>query len=157
MSVNTAKVAGRRQLKFNSLDDILADVDRMNQGKVRSLGNWSPGQVLKHCTIVMNGCLDGIDVKAPWVMRIFAALCLRNRFVTRPMSAGFKLPKSAAALLPDETTWDDGVRGIRVALTRMKAENQRHPHPLLGTLTREQWDQLHCRHCELHLSFLVAQ
>ena len=26
---------------------------------------------------------------------------------------------------------------------------------LLGELTREQSDQLHCRHCELHLSFLV--
>ncbi len=95
--------------------------------------------------------------KAPLVIRIIASCFMKNRFLTKPMTAGFQLPKSAAALLPAETSWDDGVQGFRTALLRMKAESQRHPHPLLGTLTREQWDQLHCRHCELHLSFLVPQ
>ena len=27
----------------------------------------------------------------------------------------------------------------------------------LGAMTREQWDQLHCRHAELHLSFLIPE
>jgi hypothetical protein len=39
----------------------------------------------------------------------------------------------------------------------MKAEPQRFPSPFLGELTREQWDQLHCRHCELHLSFILPE
>jgi hypothetical protein len=157
MPIATARVAGRRQLKFSTLDDILADVERLNQGKVRSLGNWSPGQNLKHLAIAMNGCLDGIDAKAPLLIRVLASSFLKKRILTRPMSAGFHLPRSAAALLPPETSWDDGVQAVRTALLRMKAEGQRHPHPLLGTLTREQWDQLHCRHCELHLSFLVPE
>ncbi len=157
MPVDTAKVVGRRQLKFNTLDDILADVERLNQGKVRSLGNWSPGQVLKHLQTVMVGCLDGVDVKAPLAMRIVASWFMKNRFLTKPMSPGFQLPKSAAALLPAETSWDDGVKAIRAAVLRMKAESQRHPHPVLCTLTREEWDQLHFRHCELHLSFLVPE
>ena len=46
MTVDTAKVEGRRTLHFTSLDEILAEVERLNQGKVRAIGNWSPGQVL---------------------------------------------------------------------------------------------------------------
>ena len=63
MSIDTAKVAGRRQLHFNTIDDIVADVDRLSQGKVRTLGNWSPGQILKHLTVPMVWCLDGAPVK----------------------------------------------------------------------------------------------
>ena len=156
MPVDTSKVTGRRQLKFNTLDDILADVERLDQGKVRSLGNWSPGQNLKHLTILMVACLDGIDVKVSFLMRIAVSL-MKGRILTKQMSPGLQLPKAAAVLLPAETSWEEGVQGIRAALMRMKTEPERHAHPVLGTLTREQWDQLHCRHGELHLSFLVPE
>jgi hypothetical protein len=155
--VNTAKVAGRRLLKFDTLDDILADVERLAQDKVRAIGNWSPGQNLTHLAIIMNGCMGGIPYKAPFYLRAVAWF-LKNNFVKNPMPAGFDLPKAAAALLvPGETSWEDGVQTIRVAIARMKTEPQRHPHPVLGALTRAQWDQLHCRHCELHLSFLIPE
>jgi hypothetical protein len=156
MPIDTSTVTGRRQLKFNSLDDILADVDHLYQGKVRSLGNWSPGQNLAHLTILMVGCLDGIDVDVPFLTRIAVSL-VKGRILTKPMSPGLQLPKAAAALLPAETSWEQGVQGIRTALIRMKTQAERYAHPVLGRLTREQWDQLHCRHCELHLSFLVPE
>jgi hypothetical protein len=38
----------------------------------------------------------------------------------------------------------------------LKTEPQRHPSPFFGTLTNEEWDALHCRHAELHLSFIRA-
>lgn len=157
MPVDTAKVQGRRVLKFNSLDDILADVERLNQSKLRALGNWSPGQILKHVSINMIWCLDGAPVTAPWFIRLFGWF-VKNRFLTQPMSAGFTLPKATADhLVPGETSWENGVQAIRTAIGRMKAESQRHRSPFLGELTREQWDQLHCRHCELHLSFLIPE
>lgn len=157
MPVDTAKVQGRRVLKFNSLDDILADVERLNQSKLRALGNWSPGQILKHVSINMIWCLDGAPVTAPWFVRLIGWL-VKNRFLTKPMSAGFTLPKATADhLVPGETSWEDGVQAIRTAIGRLKAESQRHRSPFLGELTREQWDQLHCRHCELHLSFLIPE
>jgi Protein of unknown function (DUF1569) len=157
MSVDTTKVQGRRSLHFNTLDDILADVERLNQGKVRALGNWSPGQNLKHLATVMDWCIDGSPVIAPFYIRIFGWF-IKNRFLTQPMSAGFGLPKGTAAyLVPGETSWEEGLRHFRTAMQRMKNESQRKPSPFLGELTREQWDQLHCRHCELHLSFLVPE
>jgi Protein of unknown function (DUF1569) len=155
MPVDTAKVEGRRTLHFNSLDDILADVERLNQGKVRAIGNWSPGQVLKHLTVPMIWCLDGAQLKGSWIIRIVGWL-IKNRILRKPMSAGFKLSNDFAEhLVPPETSWEDGLQAIRTAIARMKAESQRHPSPFLGEMTREQWDQLHCRHSELHLSFLI--
>jgi len=155
--VNTAKVTGRRQLKFNTLDEILADVERLAQGKVRAIGNWSPGQNIKHLALIMNGCMDGIPYKAPFYLRAVAWF-LKNKFVKNPMPAGFDLPKAAAAqLVPGDTSWEEGTQALRTALQRLKTEPQRHPHPVLGELTREQWDQLHCRHSELHLSFLIPE
>ena len=157
MSIDTAKVANRRHLRFNTLDDILADVDRLAQGKVRALGNWSPGQILKHLATVMNGSIDGLPLKAPWFIRVAAKL-FKNRFLTKPMPAGFALPKAAAAhLVPGDTSWEEGLLAIRTAIQRMKTDPQRKPSPYLGELTHAQWDQLHCRHSELHLSFLVPE
>lgn len=157
MAVDTAKVQGRRELRFHSLDDITADIEKLSQGNVRSLGNWSPGQNLKHLAIVMTWCLDGAPVMAPWYVRIIGWF-MKNRFLRNPMPAGFALPEASAKhLIPGETNWEEGLQAIRAALARMKAEPQRHRSPFLGELTREQWDQLHCRHCELHLSFLIPE
>jgi hypothetical protein len=64
--------------------------------------------------------------------------------------------RTAKYLVPPETSWEDGLKHFRATMQRLKTESQRKPSPFLGELTREQWDQLHCRHCELHLSFLVA-
>jgi len=156
MSIDTSKVTGRRELKFNTLDEILNDVEHLCQGKVRSLGNWSPGQNVRHLTILMLGCLDGIDLEVPFLTRMAVSLA-KGRILTKRMSPGLQLPKAADALLPAETSWEEGVQEMRTALIRMKTESQRHAHPALGKLSREQWDQLHCRHCELHLSFLVSE
>ena len=143
MSVDTAKVEGRRTLKFNTIDDILADVERLNLGKVRTIGNWSSGQILRHLSLPMIWCLDGAPVIAPWYIRVFGWF-IKNRFPVNPMSAGFKLPKVMAEhLIPGETTWEEGLAAIRTGIQRMKTESQRKPSPFLGELTREQWDQVH--------------
>jgi len=156
MAVETKSVTGRRQLHFNPLDDILADVEQLNRGPIRPLGNWSAGQVLKHLTIFMVGSLDGFEDRAPWFIRLVGKF-VKKRMLTKPMSAGFKLPESAARhFVPGPIDWPDALGQFRVAVRRLKAEGQRHPSSFLGVLTREQWDQLHCRHAELHLSFLIA-
>jgi hypothetical protein len=157
MSVDTAKVEGRRTLKFNTLDDIVADLDKLNESKRRTLGNWSDGQILKHLTVPMAWSLDGAKVRAAWYIRLMGWM-IKNRFLRNPMPAGFKLPADVAEHLEvPPASWEDGLQSIKAAIARMKAEPQRHPSPFLGELTREQWEQLHCRHCELHLSFIIPE
>jgi hypothetical protein len=156
-TIDTGKVTGRRQLQFTSLDDIQADVNRLADAKqIRTLGNWSADQVLKHLATVMNYSIDGFRHRAAGPVRFFIRLFFKRRILTRGMSAGFKLPAAARAhLVPPATDLADGLANIRQALARLRTETPRAEHPVLGALTPEEWIQLHCRHSELHLSFLV--
>src|SRR3954469_19310566 len=105
MSVATKSVTGRRTLHFNNLDEMLADVERLNQGPVKSLGNWSPGQVLKHLVISMTGSLDGFDFHTPLFIRLAGKL-MKGRMLSKPMRAGVQLPGAAARFFaPPPTEW----------------------------------------------------
>ena len=155
MAVATAKVSNRRKLHFNLIEDILDDVERLNQSKFKTLGNWSGGQILKHLSIVMNGSIDGAPMRLSWPLRLLGRM-LKRRVLTKGMSPGFQLKgKAADALVPPATTWEEGLEMFRRAVHRLQTETKREPSPFLGPMTREEWDQLHCRHSELHLSFLV--
>jgi hypothetical protein len=154
--VDTAKVSGRRSLSFNNLDEIRADVERLARAReVRALGNWSSGQVLQHLTIVMNNSIDGAPPMMPWIVRQLLGVFVKKRILSQPMSPGFQLPKRAASLLPPPIGWEEAQRNFFRALQRLQTETQRKPHPAFGPLTLEQWNQLHCRHSALHLSFLI--
>jgi hypothetical protein len=144
-------------LHFDRIEDILAEVERLNQGKVQALGNWSCGQVLKHLAAVMNGSIDGGLGRFPWHFRMMGRL-FKKRLLRMQMPPGFQLKgQAAAALVPPATTWEEGLHVFREAVRRQQTEPNRGPNPFLGSMTREQWEQLHCRHAELHLSFLVPE
>lgn len=160
-AIDTAKIAGRRTLRFDSLDDIRADVDRLaNAKELKVLGNWTSGQILKHLAIVMNCAIDGMPSRMPWHLRAMLAM-LRPFFVRKflrdPMPAGYKLPPDVAAVIipAASTSWEDGLAAIRTAIERLKKETKREPSPFMGKLSVEDFNRLQCRHSELHLSFLV--
>ena len=155
--IDTAKVAGRRELHFTSLEDILADVDRLASGReIRTLGNWSAGQIFEHVARVMDGSIDGFNNKLPGIVRFIFQYTMKPRVLRKPMAAGFQLPKKAGVeLIAPPTSLEDGLAHIRGSIHRLQTDPKRVPSPFLGTLTKEEWTQLHCRHAELHFSFLI--
>jgi Protein of unknown function (DUF1569) len=155
--IDTGKVTGRRTLHFETIADINADVDRLaNAREIRTLGNMSAGQVLKHLSTTMEKSIDGYSALLPAPLRAVFRLLFKNKFLNKPMSAGFKLPKGAQVeLVPGPTGLEEGLQGIRRAIKRLQAESHRAPSPVLGPLTRDEWNLMHCRHSELHLSFLI--
>jgi hypothetical protein len=157
MSVNTAKVVGRRTLKFSSYDELLADVERLTSGPVQALGNWSPGQIFRHLAIVYNSSIDGFSITFPLPLRL-AGKVFRKKLLTMSMPAGFKLPAAGQkAMVPPATSTEEGAAELRAAIARLKQEPTRAPHPMFGNLTREEWDRVHLSHAALHLSFLLPQ
>jgi hypothetical protein len=155
MAIDTRKVANRRQLHFQTIDDMLKDVERLNEGKIKPLGNWSGGQILKHLATVMNTSIDRSPLRLSWFIRLLGWM-MKRRILTKGMIPGFQLKgKTADFLVPPPTAWEEGLEIFRQAVRRQQTESRRQPSPFLGTLTREQWEQLHCRHAELHLSFLL--
>jgi hypothetical protein len=157
MTVDTGKVQNRRHLNFEKIEDILSDVERLNQGKFKTLGNWSGGQILKHLTIVMNGSIDGAPVKFGLPLRLLGRI-LKNRTLRNPMKPGLQLPRRAAqGMVPPPVPWEEAIGPFRQVIHRLLTESKREPHAFFGPMTLEEWNQLHCRHSSLHLSFLVPE
>ena len=155
--VDTAHVSGRRKIRFNDHDEVLADVERLAAGGYRQLGNWSLGQIATHLAAAMNIALDGAAVRAALPMRLVARLIFKNKVIRGPMKPGFKLPaKFASSLIPDATADQQGIETLRTAVRRWKTEPQRHPHGFFGPLTAEEWEKIMLNHAAMHLSFLVA-
>ncbi len=157
LPIKTGKITGRRVLRFASLGDILADAEMLCSTRpVHALGNWELGSAIEHLARSIEMALDGAHFKAAWYIRLIGPL-FKKHLLTRPMRAGFQLPGYAARVLipEDECEMQEALRHLRSAVTRSLATTHRYPSPLIGPLTIEEWDQLHCRHAELHLSFFV--
>jgi hypothetical protein len=145
-------------LHFASLSDILADAETLcSTCPVHALGNWQLGTAIEHVARSIEMALDGARFRAAWYIRLLGPL-IKKRMLLQPMPAGFQLPAYAARVLIPERECDmrEALRHLRSVVTRSLATTHRHPSPVLGQLTPDEWDQLHCRHAELHLSFFVC-
>jgi hypothetical protein len=152
--VNTKTVAGRRVLHFNSLDEVVVDATRLvSSPNTRMLGNWPLAQLLTHLATAINGSIDGISARAPWYVRIAAPL-IKRRLLTRGMPPGFRLPRQVEpAFFPSAASPQAALETFRSEVARTKNEMMSARHPVLGKLSHNEWNRLHLRHAELHLSF----
>jgi hypothetical protein len=157
-AIDTKRVAGRRQPHYNSVDDLLADAQKLAQSPHRTLGNWSLGMILKHLANTFTMGIDGGVPPAPWILRTIARTVMKRRMLRGPMPAGYKLPPSAArTLMAGPTSSEEGLAALRTAIGRWKTESKRSSHPFFGNLTPDEWTQLQLRHAELHMSFVVPE
>jgi Protein of unknown function (DUF1569) len=156
MAVDTRGVKGRRQLHFADYQELLDDVHLLASCPTRQLGNWSLGQILQHLARAMNMAIDGPPYKPAWILRVLGPF-FKKRVISRPMSPGFRLPKNAGALIPAPCDVAAGVAAVEKAVARLQQSPDRKPHFVFGPMTREEWDLLHMRHAEMHLSFIVPE
>ncbi|HEY3965451.1 MAG TPA: DUF1569 domain-containing protein [Planctomycetaceae bacterium] len=146
----------RREIHYTRIDEILADVERLANHKFTTVGKWTYPQILDHLAKTFIASVDGFGFKAPWFARVLIAPFLKNSFLTKPAKPGFNLPKSGKGLLPDsDIAMPAALERLKQAIARYKQEPQRAPHPFLGMLATQEYDSLHLRHSELHMSFVV--
>lgn len=160
MTVKTAGVAGRRRLRFTSLDAVLADAERLAAGGTRQLGNWTLGQNLMHLATVFEKSIDGTNFRPGWLFRRVGRLVVpywKHWVLRRGLPAGIRPPvwmfKEVAP--SDLVTTEEGLRALRRAVGRLKTESERDWEQSFGVFTRDEWDRFHMRHAELHLSYCV--
>jgi hypothetical protein len=154
--VDTAKVTGRRELRFASFDEMLADAGRLVASpNTKMLGNWQLGELFSHLATAIDNSIDDTFGLAPWYIRLIGPF-LKRRFVTKGFSPGFNLPKEIEArYFPAGRSPQEGLDALRQAVGRTRNEPMTGRHPVLGKLTNDEWTQLHLRHAEMHLSFAV--
>lgn len=160
----STKHADRRELRFNSVDDLVAELDRIqaahDAGTLTSTGNWSPGQNLQHCARVWRCGLEGFppEMKPPAIFKFFAKLMYKKRATAgQTAPAGIRLPKVADPIMPDPqgVSFDTGMREFRAEIARtQRGERFTAVSPIFGAMTHDEWTRLQLGHCQLHLGFL---
>ncbi len=154
MSVNPQEVTGRRELRFTSVAEIVADAEQVTRGTPVCLGNWSAGQIMMHLARTVDASIDGASFQVNVFRRLLARCVFKRKMFAEGLPAGFP---SRSPLIPGETTIPAGLKGLREAIGRLDETSHREPHPAFGPLSVEEWNQFHCRHAELHLSFILPE
>ena len=152
MTVQTKTVQGRRTVRFDSYQDLLTDAEDMASQEVRTLGNWSLGQNLKHIALALDSSIDGANFKLSTPMRWMMTLLMKRRFLTQTLPAGFQAPEGFS---PSDADTDEALAALREAILRQERESQRAFHPAFGNLSKEEWTKFNLRHAEMHMSFVV--
>lgn len=159
MPVDSTAVKGRRQLRFCSFDELLADAQRLCANPdTRTLGNWPVSQLLAHVATAINASIDGIEgveVKPPFVLRLLGPL-LKRRVLKRGLPSGFKLAEELEGrAYPVVGSPQEAYEMLRAAIERTKRERMTARNPVFGQLTHEEWIRFHLQHAAMHLSFAV--
>lgn len=152
--VNTKQVNTRRQLRFESLNEIIAEAERLSKMPIRLHGNWSYGQILEHMATAIDCYYEGLPFKTSWFMRYLVMPLIKNRILTKGMPSGIRLPKEAGVLIPDPVEIQPALEHLKRAIGRLKEESPRKPSPFFGDMAPQEWVALTLRHAELHLSFV---
>jgi Protein of unknown function (DUF1569) len=150
------KKVPRRELKFSCENCIIGDIDKLAQGPIETTGNWTAGMIVQHVTQLIELSLDGFPehYRGALPMRIMAKI-MRGRILSKPWSAGYKLPPRFEALAPPEDiTFEEAHENLRRAIGRLKSEQMTAKSAILGEMEHADWMKLHCRHAELHFGFL---
>ncbi len=143
-----------RRIRFASPGEVLDEVDRLRQGGYTRHGNWTLGQVCHHCAGLIEMSRRGFpEMKVPLAIRLSRPLVrwlmLGNAWMPRGMPT---LPILEPGVIGGD---DAGIERLRREIEAF----ERHAgpmaaSPLLGPLTREQWERIHLIHTAHHLGFL---
>lgn len=156
MAVDTRK-AKRRELRFETLEAILAEADRLEKisesGPLKPLGNWTLGQTLAHLAFWTNAAFDPIPMRVPWWLRMIMKTQKRKMCYGK-MPAGVRLPGVTGGTLgADDVPASEGLSRLRRATARFGKEKTKPDNPAFGPMNEEEWRALMCRHAEHHLGF----
>ena len=154
------RTAFRRDLAFDSLADLEAELDRVraahHAGTLRVSGNWTPGQILGHLAKWMGWYLDDrFPFEAPGLLRVLGKL-FRKKIINAPFKPGLSFkPKSGDLGGDPEYAFEDGYDRMIEQIDRLRAgESLACNTPLVGPVTHEEGLRIHLNHAALHLSFL---
>jgi hypothetical protein len=147
----------RRTLRFHDFDKVLADADQLLASGYRRAGTWSLAQIADHLGRVVTMSLDGFPTLFFWPIRVGARWFVLPRILRHQV---FRRQVRAPKFLLPANVEDD-----RAAVERLRGGVERfvrhtgplHPSPIFGTLSRDEWYEVHLWHCEHHFSFLHPQ
>ena len=144
----------RRLLSFERLSDAVAEAERLQSVGYQQAGRWDLSQILRHCSSLMAGSLDGFPIQTPklvqWLGRTLILPGMLRRRGLKPN--GRTLP----FLVHPTGDAEEAIQEFRHLTRRLEEETgPMHPVPLCGPLSRDLWIEIHRIHTAHHLGFLI--
>lgn len=156
-------MAVRRQLRLNSLDEIIADAENLHTRGYEKTGQWDLAQICNHCACWVRYPMDGFP-QPPWYLKPLLVVLKHTlmKKIEKQMKQDRTFPKGVSTapmtVFPAGQDESSAVLNLKNELLRMKTfAGPMHPSPLRGLLSKDEWVQTHLVHCAHHLSFLVPK
>ncbi|MEM9367826.1 MAG: DUF1569 domain-containing protein [Planctomycetota bacterium] len=146
----------RRELSFDNLDAAVADAERLSAGEVRTTGNHSFAEIMRHLALTHDMATGKLVApRPPFYMRLLMPF-LKGFILRGPVRPGFKLPRASEEFFWPDTEIDvaSALQYLRESVDNYKRVGPLAIHPMFGKLSREQVDRLNASHCAMHLSFV---
>lgn len=148
-------MAERRYLDLHSLDEVIAEVQRLRDGGYTAVGKWNLSQMADHLSETVRIGIDGDEKRLPWIMRKVAWHVLARARRTRRMFNG---APTVPRLIPETLEADDSSKIENLIASLEEARDFPGPLPpyvLCDGLSLEQWKDLMVVHSQHHLGFLI--
>jgi hypothetical protein len=154
--------ATRRELRFDSLDDVVRDAEALLAKGYDKAGNWDLAQVCGHLADWLTYPVAGFP-KAPLPIRVMLRLVratlgrkMFEKYLREGMPAGKPtMPQSVHPAGGDPVA---AVAPLREAARTFQAHPGEYlPSPLFGRLDRGDATRLQLAHAAHHLSFLIPR
>ena len=150
----------KRELKFNSLDEMIAEVHALSDNGYTSHGNWTLGQTCGHLANWARFPLDGFPKQGPilgamfWVMKHTIAPSMSRKILANGFKGGMPTdPKTVPKA--DQVSDEEGVEQLEQIVNRVKTHTgEFHPSPLFGPMDKEIHTKVTLLHAEHHLGYL---
>ncbi len=111
-----SKTTERRELKFSNLDEVVAEVERLASGEVRTTGSHSFGKIIEHLARTHDMATGKVQAPSPpWYMKIGLFFMKGSLLKDKPLAPGFNLPADAEAFF-----WPDQEIDVAVAVPHFK-------------------------------------
>ena len=145
----------KRRLLFNSANDVREEIEKLQRQDYRKLKNWNLSQICEHLTKTMQGEMDGLGFRLPWILRKTVGSWLTAWVLrTQSMPSVPTLP-SLKPIHQFESDNDETIRKCIDTLQTVEAfDGSLREYPFVDGITHEQWRQFMWIHAAHHLGFL---
>jgi hypothetical protein len=151
-----------RELRFENLDDLRAEINRLNAGPYEQSGKWNLSQICNHLECWMRFPMDGFP-RPPFMIAIIMKIIkvsngqkmFRKILKTGKMNNG--APTAPETIFkPEYSTDRESVSRFLATIDRLERHTGPiHDSPLFGSMSIEECRKLQLIHCAHHLGFLV--
>ncbi|MEM7452881.1 MAG: DUF1569 domain-containing protein [Planctomycetota bacterium] len=151
----------KRELKFDNIDDVVADARALHEQGYVSHGKWTLGQCCFHLAEWTRYPMDGFP-RPPLIIRgVFSIMRMTGyakKIADKILAEGFTggmatAPQTVAD--KDKMSDAEGLRALEKVAAQMKQHNgPLHASPLFGEMDEATYQKVSMLHAEHHLGYL---